>query len=134
MGACIINLLVLTRSPVWGLCAYGQHTVNFSHLVGVLVSVKQLKILLYVSLDGKPGPCPKAALFLLTVSFPFVSIPCLPNEQLLESPLWKSGRSWRLNEAYFLKSRNRNTERLCAQKPHRVLLDFTVFSHSVSFS
>ena len=28
---------------VWGLCACGQHTVNFSHLVRVSVSAKQLK-------------------------------------------------------------------------------------------
>ena len=98
-----------------------------------MVSVKQLKILLYVSLDGEPGPCPKAALFLLTVSFSFVSIPSLPNEQLLESPLWNSGRSWTLNEAYFLKSRNGKTERLCAQESHRVLLDFTIVSHSFHF-
>ena len=29
--------------PVWGLHACGQQTVNFSHLVGVSVSAKQLK-------------------------------------------------------------------------------------------
>ena len=29
--------------PVWGLCACGQQTVDFSHLVGVSVSAKQLK-------------------------------------------------------------------------------------------
>ena len=29
--------------PLWGLSAGGQHTVNFSHLVGVLVSAKQRK-------------------------------------------------------------------------------------------
>ena len=29
--------------PVWGLCACGQQTVNFSHLMGVSVSAKQLK-------------------------------------------------------------------------------------------
>ena len=28
---------------VWGLCACEQHTVNFSHLVRVSVSAKQLK-------------------------------------------------------------------------------------------
>ena len=28
---------------VWGLCACGQHTVNFFHLMGVSVSAKQLK-------------------------------------------------------------------------------------------
>ena len=29
--------------PAWGLRACGQHTVNFSHLVKVSVSAKQLK-------------------------------------------------------------------------------------------
>ena len=29
--------------PVWGLHAGGEHAVNFFHMVGVLVSAKQLK-------------------------------------------------------------------------------------------
>lgn len=46
-------------------------TVNFSHLEGVSVSVKQLKILLCVSVVGEAGPCPRAALlFLLTLFLP----------------------------------------------------------------
>ena len=30
---------------VWGLRACGQHTVNFFHLVGVLVSAQRLKVM-----------------------------------------------------------------------------------------
>ena len=34
---------ILRLQPVWGLCAHGHLAVNFFHLVGVLVSVKQLR-------------------------------------------------------------------------------------------
>ena len=61
------------------------------------------KILLCVSLEGEPGPCPKAALlFLLTV--PPLCLHPLPSliSNCLNLPLGTQGRSWRLNEAYFL--------------------------------
>ena len=58
--------------PVWGLCAGGQHAVNFSHLQS------SSKILFCVSLEGEPGPCPKAAL-LFPLAVPALShIPSLP--------------------------------------------------------
>ena len=47
---------------VWGLHACGRHTINFSHVVGVSVCAKQLKVLLHTSLEGELGPCPKVAL------------------------------------------------------------------------
>ena len=37
------QLLVCWLQPVWGLCAGGQHAVNFFYLVGNLLSAKQLK-------------------------------------------------------------------------------------------
>ena len=50
MGVSNINLLVPTGL---GLPACGQHTVNFSHLVEVSVSVKQLKdIVMYIPWGG----------------------------------------------------------------------------------
>ena len=61
MGVSVINLLVTTGL---GLRACGQHTVNFSHLVGGSVSVKQLKRIVMNIPWGKPGPCSKAALLL----------------------------------------------------------------------
>ena len=39
VGVSTINLLI----PAWGPHAYGQHTFNFSHLIVVSVSAKQLK-------------------------------------------------------------------------------------------
>ena len=45
-----------------------QHTFNFSHLIGVSVSAKQLKDIV-INIPGRIRTCPKAALlFLLTVS------------------------------------------------------------------
>jgi len=69
-------------------------TGNFSHLVRVSVSSKQLKDIA-VFIDGEPGPCPKAALmFFLTVS-PWSCI-LIPS---LEPASWNSGR---MNEGCFL--------------------------------
>ena len=72
-----INLLV----PIGlGSRACGQHAVNFSHLVGISVSAKQLNILLLcVSLEGEPGPCPKAALLCLDCSSLVSASPPFPD-------------------------------------------------------
>ena len=37
------QLLVFWFQLIWSLCAGGQHTANFFHLVGGLVSANQLK-------------------------------------------------------------------------------------------
>ena len=42
------------------------------------------------------------------------------------------GRSWRLNEAYFLQTRNRTQRDFCAQEPHRVLLGVSSSFHNTS--
>ena len=42
-----------------------HQAVNIFHLLGVSVLQKSSKILLCVSLEEKPGPCPKAALLFL---------------------------------------------------------------------
>ena len=60
------------------------------------------KILLCISVDGEPGPCPKAALlFLLTV--PLLSLHPISSliNNCLNLPLGAQGRLWRMNEAYF---------------------------------
>ena len=51
--------------------------VNFSHLEAFSISVQHSKILLCVSIDTELGPCPKVALFLLTIYFSLVSHPLL---------------------------------------------------------
>ena len=66
---------------VWGPHAYEERTVNFFHLVGVLVSEKQLKgtaqNIIYSPWGGSKGPwlrfMAKLVLFCLTCLFSFVS-------------------------------------------------------------
>ena len=56
--------------------------VNVFHLVvvlGVLVLTKSSKILLPVSLEGEPGPCPKAALLFLDYSSLVSASPPFPD-------------------------------------------------------
>ena len=47
-------------------------------------------------------------------------------ELLMNLPIGTQGKIMVLNEDYFLFSNNRNTERLCAQEPHRTLLGIEV--------
>lgn len=63
---------ILSVQPVWDLFAGGQDTVNFSHLMEVSVSVKQL----VYSLRGNEDPAPRLQyclfwLFLVSASSPF---------------------------------------------------------------
>ena len=59
---------------------------------GGFSSVKSSKILLCVSLEAEPGPCPKAALLFLGFSSFVSASPPFPDQQLLESALWNSGK------------------------------------------
>ena len=52
----IINLLV---SLVWGLRAYGLHTLNFSHIVWVSVSTEQLKDIVICNSCGETKTLPQ---------------------------------------------------------------------------
>ena len=97
---------------VRGLCACGQHTVNFFHLVGVLISAKQLKdIVLCIPLGGTKI-LPQAALLFLVCPYLFLHL--LPSliSTCLNLPVRTQGRSRRLDEASFLKTRNGDPERL----------------------
>ena len=97
---------------VRGLCACGQHTVNFFHLVGVLISAKQLKdIVLCIPLGGTKI-LPQAALLFLVCPCLFLHL--LPSliSTCLNLPVRTQGRSRRLGEASFLKTRNGDPERL----------------------
>ena len=38
-----LTLSILRLPLVWRLYAHGHHVVNFFHLIGILVSIKQLK-------------------------------------------------------------------------------------------
>ena len=51
----------------------------------------------------------------------------------LHLPLGTLGRSRRRNEVYFYKEAARDTDRLCAQEPHRVLLSITDIEYDSQF-
>ena len=53
--------------------------VNIFHLLGVLFLQKNSKILLYVSLEVEPEPCPKAALLFLDCSSLVSASPPFPD-------------------------------------------------------
>ena len=80
-----------------------QHTVNFSHLVGVLESAKQLKdIVMCIPWWGTrtlPQGCTIVSLDCSSlISHP---LPSLINN-CLNLPIGTQGMSWKLNEAHFL--------------------------------
>ena len=87
------------------------------HLLG-FSSVKSLRTLLCVSLEGEPGPAPKMHYCFLAV--PPLSLHPLPSwiNNCSNVPFGTQGKSWRL------ESRNRGQKGLHAQDPHRVLLCF----------
>ena len=73
---------------------------------GLKFSEKNLKVLLCIFLEGEPGWCPKAALSLLDPSS-FVCIPLLSLiSNCLNLPFGTLEKSRRLNDAYFLQTRN----------------------------
>ena len=63
------------------------------------------KILWRVSLEGEPGPCPKAALLFLDCSSLVSASPPFPDQQLFEPALWNSGEVMEA-EVYSLQTRN----------------------------
>ena len=81
----------------WGLCASGQYTIlNFSHLEGISVSVKQLKDIACVSTDGEmtvPQSCTIVSLDYFSLVFhPLTSLTGNSLNLLLE--LREGPRDW----------------------------------------
>ena len=73
--------------------SYAQPQVTILHLGGSLVPAEELKgILLCISLEEEPEPCPMAALLFFDCFF-FISafLPFL-DKQLFESTFWNSGK------------------------------------------
>ena len=99
-------------------------TVNFSQLEGISVSAEQLKGIFVCIPCWGIRPCPKVAPVVPPDCFSLVlhPFPSLINN-CLNLPIVTQGRSWRLNEAYFLYSKNWGTQKsFCAQEPKRALL------------
>ena len=74
---------------------------------GRVVLQKNSKMLLCVFLEGEPGPFPKAVLLFLDCSSLSSQHPLpSPTSHCLNLPFGTQGRSRRVNEAYFLKTRD----------------------------
>ena len=89
---------------VWAPRACGRPTVNFSRLVGLSVSAKQLKDPVLCIPWGGSGPAPRLRCCFSRCSS-LVSGPSLPWLASVWTSRWDSGRSWRLNEAHFLNEK-----------------------------
>ena len=66
---------------------------------------KSSKILLCVSLEVEPGPCPKSALLFIDCFSLVSAFPPFPDIQLFESAFWNSGNVMEA-EGYSLQTRN----------------------------
>ena len=86
--------------------------------------MKRSKILLHVSHEGEPGPCPKVAqLFAGCSSLVFASPP-FPYSSCSDLPSGTHRRLWRLASLPH-KQEAGDTESFHVQEPHRVLLGFS---------
>ena len=89
-----------------------QPEVTILHLGGVLVPAEELRdVLLCISLEGEPGPCPKAALLFLEYSSLICAFPPFPDEQLFESALWNSGKVKEAERSLFPTNKKQGTQR-----------------------
>ena len=101
-----------------------HQVVNNFHLLRGLVMQMSSKILLCVSLEVEPGPCPKAALLSLGGFSLFSTSPPFPDQQLFEPALWNSGKvkKWGTQKGF------------CAQEHHKVLFSFNINSLVLSMA
>ena len=100
-----------------------HQVVNIFHLLEVLVLQKSSKILLCVSLEAEPGPCPKAALLFLDCSSSSLHpLPSLISNHL-NLPFGTQGKSQRLKPIPYKQEMGYTG--FCAQEPLRILLNFT---------
>ena len=67
---------------------------------------------------------PQGSTLVSWLLFSYLFIPSLPWLATIELPFGTLRKSRRLKEAYFLPTRNGDTEKICTQEPHRVLLSF----------
>ena len=106
--------------------------INIFHLLGVLLSslccpelssAEELKdIVHWVSLEGKPGPFPKASVLFLACS----SLSLHPHPSLRNNCLNLPFGTWGMSGSLFPINKNcRTQEGFCAQEPHRAWLGFS---------
>ena len=89
-------------SVVWWSSSQNKESfINIFHVLGGLVLQKSSKIFF----EEGPGPCPQTALLSLDSSPSLHPLPSLISNPL-NLPLGSQGRSWRLNEAHLLRTKN----------------------------
>lgn len=91
--------------------------VNIFYLLGVLVLQKVSKILLCVSLEAEPGPCPKAAVLFLDCSFLDPASLSSLISYCLNLPFRTQGKSWKLKLIYGNQKMG-DTEKFVWRSPH----------------
>ena len=87
------------------------------------------KVLLSVSLEREPGPCPKHFTTVLEC-FSLVSHSFPPLSIRLNLFLGTHKRSWRLNETYSVIKKWETQKGFCAEEPHRILLGTKINSRT----
>ena len=109
--------------PVWGLRAYGQQTVNFSHLEGISVSAEELKDIVFP--QGGTRTLLQGCAIVSWLLLPCLCIPSLPWLASVWTCPWNSGKVLEAEWSLFPVIKKWGTQKdFCAQEPHRVLLGF----------
>ena len=108
---------------VWGLRAVGSRQLTSPIWWGFQCLQNRSKILLWVSLEGEPGPFPKGAVSWLLLLC--LDIPSLPSLTMFEPACWSSGKVMEAEWSLFPAKKKRGTQKdFCALEPHWVLLGF----------
>ena len=105
---------LLARRLVWGPRACGPHTVNSSHLVGILVAAKLPKDIVMYTSWGETKTAPR-----LHCVFKHV---LLNSGKFMEAGICSLQRKWETQKCFH------------AQEPHRVLLDFKICNSELKSS
>ena len=123
----------LMGSRVQGAIKPGKRTRKDSKLFNfkVFISKRSIRtrcLYYYVyPFEREPGSSPKTVLLFLDCSSLVFASPPFLISNCLNLSLGTQGRSWRLNEACFLRTKKWGTQKgFCAQEPHRALLSYRI--------
>ena len=78
-----------------------------------------MPILLCVSLEREPGPCPKAVLLFLDYSSFVSAFPSFPDQQLLEPVPWNAGKVMEAECGPFPRNEKWGTQKGIVPRSHR---------------
>ena len=118
------GLPTLQFQLVWGLCACGKGTVNFSYLVGVSISARQLKVCITW---GRIRTLPQSCAIVSWLLLPSLHIPSLPWLVIVWTDLWSSGKVMEAEWSLF-PTINQGRRLLCPGAPQNYF-QFHMFHH-----